>query len=706
MEPELAAETAAADIPGEGIHSPAGAAVAVPAAGALRSVAQTWTRLDSTKARLGSFVLRTSRNPNASTFVPRFAMPPPQAQQPQPPQGYGFPPQGYQQPPFQPPAQVPFQQPVAPVAAPAPAPAKAKPAAPAPVPAPASKSKGGAAPAPAPAPAAAAPKDAGKGKKSAPSAQPAAAAPAAAKPVASTPEKWDEDSSGPTPPAATPATVPAPTAAASSASAAETSLEDLLEGVDDVDDTPDPEEKEHLNIVFIGHVDAGKSTIGGHLLLLTGMVDERTIEKYKRVAKDKNRESWWLAFVLDSCEEERAKGKTVEVGRAFFETATKKYTILDAPGHKSFVPNMIGGASQADVGVLVISARKGELETGFDRGGQTREHAMLAKTLGVRKLIVVINKMDTYDWGIERFQECEGKIAPYLKQIGYNVQKDVTFIPVSGLGGENLKDRVPASLCPWYKGPSLLEAMDSLQAFDRNYDASLRMPVVDKYKDMGTVILMGKIESGRTKVGDKLVLMPNKTLLEVVGIEQEETQIKSARAGDNVRIRVQGVKQPFEETDVHTGFVLCGRKNQCPVVDRFIAQVQLMELLDHKPIFSAGYTAVIHIHNAVEECSVTELLATVDKKTLETSHTRPRFVKGNTIVVTKFSLATPMCVELFSNVPQMGRFTLRDEGKTIGIGRIIRVPDGAAQTPAPLAPGEQTKSAANVPAPAPASASA
>lgn len=198
--------------------------------------------------------------------------------------------------------------------------------------------------------------------------------------------------------------------------------------------------KDHLNVVFIGHVDAGKSTIGGQIMYLTGMVDKRTLEKYEREAKEKNRETWYLSWVVDTNQEERDKGKTVEVGRAYFETESKHFTILDAPGHRSFVPNMIGGTSQADIAVLVISARKGEFETGFERGGQTREHAMLAKTAGVKHLVVLINKMDdpTVSWSLERFEECKEKLTPFLKKVGFNPKKDIHFMPCSGLTGNTL----------------------------------------------------------------------------------------------------------------------------------------------------------------------------------------------------------------------------------------------------------------------------
>ena len=210
--------------------------------------------------------------------------------------------------------------------------------------------------------------------------------------------------------------------------------------------------KEHLNIVFIGHVDAGKSTMGGNLLFITGMVDKRTMEKYEREAKDAGRESWYLSWALDSTPQERLKGKTVEVGRGYFETSARRYTILDAPGHKTFVPSMISGAAQADVAILVISARKGEFETGFERGGQTREHIMLVKTAGVSKVVVAINKMDdtTVKWQKSRYDEIKDKLIPFVKAAGFNPKTDVTFIPVSAYTGTNLKDRVPEDVCNWW----------------------------------------------------------------------------------------------------------------------------------------------------------------------------------------------------------------------------------------------------------------
>ena len=272
--------------------------------------------------------------------------------------------------------------------------------------------------------------------------------------------------------------------------------------------------KEHVNLIFIGHVDAGKSTLGGSILYATGMVDERTMDKYKREAKDAGRETWYLSWALDLTKEERSKGKTVEVGRGFFETDKRRYTILDAPGHKTFVPNMIAGASQADVGILVISARKGEYETGFEKGGQTREHAILAKTQGVNKLIIVVNKMDdpTVEWSQERFKECTDKLLSFLsKQVGYS-KNDITFMPISAQTSVGIKDRVSKDLAPWYDGPSLLECLDDFKTLERKVKAPFMMPINAKYKDMGTLI-EGKVEAGQIKKGVSYMMMVRSLLM-------------------------------------------------------------------------------------------------------------------------------------------------------------------------------------------------
>ncbi|VDP96045.1 unnamed protein product [Echinostoma caproni] len=277
--------------------------------------------------------------------------------------------------------------------------------------------------------------------------------------------------------------------------------------------------KETINLVFIGHVDAGKSTIGGHILYLTDMVDKRTLEKYEREAKEKNRETWYLSWALDTNAEEREKGKTVECGRAYFETEKKRFVLIDAPGHKSFVPNMISGAVVADLAILVISARRGEFECGFEKGGQTREHAVLVKTAGVKYLIVVVNKMDdpTVMWDQTRYNECKDKIAPFLKSVGFNVKTEVFFMPCSGYTGAFLRDVPDESVCPWFRGPSLLELLDSLPGITRKIDGPLRIPISDKYKDMG-IFVTGKIESGTVVRGQSVVLLPNKLNVEIAQV--------------------------------------------------------------------------------------------------------------------------------------------------------------------------------------------
>jgi len=392
-----------------------------------------------------------------------------------------------------------------------------------------------------------------------------------------------------------------------------------------------------VNLVFIGHVDAGKSSLGGAILYATGMVDERTMDKFKREAKEAGRESWYLSWALDLTREERAKGKTVEVGRAYFETEKRRYTVLDAPGHKNYVPSMIGGASQADVGILVISARKGEYETGFEKGGQTREHAVLAKTQGVNKLVVVINKMDdpTVDWSKERYEECTTKLTQFLRSTGYNpktgtsspsnfmssnmlIGTDVMFMPLSALTGYGLKHRIPKGVADWYQGPSLLEYLDNMKGLERKLRAPFMMPISGKYKDMG-VVVEGKIESGVIKKGSNLLMMPGRTPIEIVAIFSEsEEEMPNASCGDQVRLRVRGV----EEEDVVPGFVFTSPKNPIHCVSAFEAQIHIIEL---KSILTAGFTCVMHVHTTVQEVTFAALLHKLEKGTGRKSKKPPAF---------------------------------------------------------------------------------
>ncbi|KAL8945978.1 MAG: hypothetical protein Q9222_007563 [Ikaeria aurantiellina] len=428
--------------------------------------------------------------------------------------------------------------------------------------------------------------------------------------------------------------------------------------------------KEHVNLIFIGHVDAGKSTLGGSILYATGMVDERTMDKYKREAKDAGTESWYLSWALDLTKEERSKGKTVEVGRGFFETEKRRYTILDAPGHKTFVPNMISGASQADVGILVISARKGEYETGFEKGGQTREHAILAKTQGVNRLIIAVNKMDdqTVEWSQERYKECIDKLTLFLKGIQYS-KNDLMFMPISAQTTVGIKDRVPKSLAPWYDGPSLLEYLDNLKSLERKINAPFMMPINGKYKDMGTMI-EGKIEAGVLRKANNYLMMPNRDEVSISALYGEtEEEIPQAQCGDQVRLRIRGV----EEEDIQAGFVLCSPKRPVHCVAAFEAQIHLLEL---KSILSAGFNCVLHVHSAIEEVTFGALLHKLEKGTGRKSKKAPPFGRQGMAIIARLeviSAAGKVCVETYETLPQMGRFTLRDQGQTIAIGKITKL---------------------------------
>lgn len=425
--------------------------------------------------------------------------------------------------------------------------------------------------------------------------------------------------------------------------------------------------KDHVSLIFMGHVDAGKSTMGGNLLYLTGSVDKRTIEKYEREAKEAGRQGWYLSWVMDTNKEERNDGKTIEVGKAYFETEKRRYTILDAPGHKMYVSEMIGGASQADVGILVISARKGEYETGFEKGGQTREHALLAKTQGVNKMVVVINKMDdpTVNWSEERYNQCVTNISNFLKAIGYN-KDDVVFMPVSGYSGAGLKDRVDLKVCPWYNGPSLLEYLDSMTHMDRHINAPFMLPIAGKMKDLGTVV-EGKIESGHIKKGQSTLLMPNKIPVEIQNIYNEtEAEVDMAICGEQVKLRIKGV----EEEDISAGFVLTSPKNPIKSATKFVAQIAIVEL---KSIISAGFSCVMHLHTAIEEVTITKLLHKLEKGTNRKSKRPPAFAKKGMKIIAVLETEAPVCVETYQDYPQLGRFTLRDQGTTIAIGKIIKV---------------------------------
>ncbi len=388
---------------------------------------------------------------------------------------------------------------------------------------------------------------------------------------------------------------------------------------------------EPTDIVFIGHVDTGKSTL---------------IER------------------LQSVSGTRTDGERVCFAQPRFETDRKRYTILNSPGFRSF-PTVLGGVAQADIGVLVISAKKSEFECGFERGGQTRENATLAKTLGIDQLVVVINKMDdqTVEWSKERYDDIVSKLSPFLKDVGYNPGKQLTFIPVSGYTGANLLDRVSKDICPWYDGKAFIETMDEIQPSNRNPDGPLRVPIIDKYKERGTTVILGKVESGRIHVGQKCILMPNKTKVEIVGLKCHDDDYELVNPGENVAIYIKG-----DEIEVSAGHVLCDEANPLMPVKEFIGQFMVLD----KPLFTAGYTAVLHVHTAVEHVTITKIIAKLDKKTGKKLPEVPKFGKTKDLLLVKFELEKSLCVEKFENLPQMGRFTVR-EGRTVGVGKVTAV---------------------------------
>lgn len=417
---------------------------------------------------------------------------------------------------------------------------------------------------------------------------------------------------------------------------------------------------DQLNIIFIGHVDAGKSTIGGHIMYLMGMVSDRTLKKYQEAAKALNRESWFYSWALDTNDEERAKGKTVDVGRSSFTTKSKHITILDAPGHKSFVPNMINGAAQADVAILVISARKGEFETGFERGGQTQEHVMLVKTAGINRLIVLVNKMDdpTVQWDETRYQDIIHKLNPYLRKCGFN--KSI-FFPVSGLGGTNLFTS-NKTVCPWYDGETFIHHLDSLPPIERNVE-SFCLIVSERIKDRGMVV-SGKVESGTISKNKMVTIMPQNIQVEVLQVLDDDHEIstKLVVPGEHIKLRLK------TEHDIGLGDVLCD--NPCSTGKIFDAQVAIVE---SKSIICPGYTPVIHLHSCTRDVTLTHLICTIDKKSGEKGPL-PRFLKQDQSAIVRLELmGSEVCMETYKNFSQLGRFTLRDEGRTVALGKILKV---------------------------------
>jgi len=425
--------------------------------------------------------------------------------------------------------------------------------------------------------------------------------------------------------------------------------------------------KPHLNLVVVGHVDHGKSTTMGHFLVEMGAIDPRVIEEYaKESEKFGAGDSFKYAWVLDRLKDERERGVTIDLAFQKFETKKYYYTLIDAPGHRDFVKNMITGASQADVAIIVLSAKPGETEVGLGFGGQTREHAFLLRTLGVTQVIPVINKMDdpTVKYSEERYKAVRADFEKLLKMVGYDVTK-LPFIPVSGWVGDNLTTRSPNM--PWYKGPTLLEALDMVTEPPKPIDKPFRLPVQDVYSITGVgTVPVGRVETGVVKVGDKVIIAPVNLTAEVKSIEMHHTPIEKAIPGDNIGINLRGVSKQ----DIKRGYVIGSVDNPPTVAKEFIAQVIIIY---HPSAISAGYTPVLHAHTAQVATTFKELIARIDPRSGQVVEEKPKSLKTGDSALVRLAPLRPLCIEPYSVIPQLGRFAIRDMGTTIAAGIVKEV---------------------------------
>ncbi|XP_055666926.1 HBS1-like protein isoform X2 [Falco peregrinus] len=425
--------------------------------------------------------------------------------------------------------------------------------------------------------------------------------------------------------------------------------------------------KQLLNLVVIGHVDAGKSTLMGHLLYLLGNVNKRTMHKYEQESKKAGKASFAYAWVLDETGEERERGVTMDVGMTKFETKTKVITLMDAPGHKDFIPNMITGAAQADVAILVVDASRGEFEAGFETGGQTREHGLLVRSLGVTQLAVAVNKMDQVNWQQERFQEITSKLGQFLKQAGFK-ESDVAYIPTSGLGGENLVTRGQSSdLTQWYKGKCLLEQIDSFKPPQRSVDKPFRLCVADVFKDQGSgFCVTGKIEAGYIQVGERLLAMPPNETCTAKGITLHDEPVDWAAAGDHVSLTLTGM----DIIKINVGCVFCDPKEPIKVCTRFRARVLIFNI--EVPI-TKGFPVLLHYQTISEPATIRKLLSVLHKSTGEVTKKKPKFLSKGQNALIELQTQRPVALELYKDFKELGRFMLRYSGSTVAAGVVTEI---------------------------------
>ncbi len=421
------------------------------------------------------------------------------------------------------------------------------------------------------------------------------------------------------------------------------------------------QDKPHVNLVTIGHVDHGKSTMVGRLLWDTENLPEAEMRKLREAAEEQGKETFEFAFAMDNLKEERERGVTIDLRHQRFDTDNYYFTMIDAPGHRDFIKNMITGAAQADAGILVVAADDGVQP-------QTKEHSYLAKTLGIGQLVVAINKMDkeNYDEGV--FEDRKEEVQNLLKGVGFPVDQ-IKFIPISAYEGDNVAEQ--SDEMSWYDGPTLVEALDDFEEPTKPIDLPLRVPIQDAYKIKGVgTVPVGRVETGKLETGSTVKFEPASTRLnkniggEVKTIEMHHEEVDSAAPGDNIGFNVRGVGKD----DVKRGDVAGTPDNPPTVVDTFQAQIIV---LSHPNVITEGYTPVFHVNTAQVACTFTNLVKTQDPKTGELKEENPDYVKEGESAIVELKPQSPLVIETKDDIPQMSRFAIRDMGQTVGAGLCI-----------------------------------
>eukprot|EP00768_Dysnectes_brevis_P009589 gnl/Dysnectes_brevis/97_a117_9601.p1 GENE.gnl/Dysnectes_brevis/97_a117_9601~~gnl/Dysnectes_brevis/97_a117_9601.p1 ORF type:complete len:451 (+),score=165.74 gnl/Dysnectes_brevis/97_a117_9601:688-2040(+) len=429
--------------------------------------------------------------------------------------------------------------------------------------------------------------------------------------------------------------------------------------------------KKHINLVVIGHVDVGKSTLTGHLIYKCGGIDERTLADYEKKAVELGKGSFKYAWVLDKLKDERERGITINIALWQFQTKTFDVTVIDAPGHRDFIKNMITGTSQADVAILVVSAGHGEFEAGISKEGQTLEHATLANTLGISRIIVAINKMDSdsvkYDQ--KRYKEVKKEMMGALGAIGFKAKK-FDYIPCSGWVGDNIIERSPKMA--WYTGPILIEAIDGLKAPKRPSDKPLRLPIQDVYKIGGVgTVPAGRVETGILKPGMKIVFAPAGYVTECKSVEMHHQELKKAKPGDNVGFNIKGLSV----REIKKGFVASDEASD-PAVGCLSFNANVM-IMNHPKKIMPGYTPVVDCHTSHIACKFEEFIAKLDRRDFKRIEDSPTDAKKGDAILVKVVPSKDLCVEAFSEYAPLGRFAVRDMKRTVAVGVIDSVEKAA-----------------------------